>query len=377
MADFVSRDTDRNRTMGILTGIAIILVVLGHLDMNELSVFGLFPYYSFHVCIFLFVSGYFYKPESETGVFKFIGRKALRLLLPYYICNLIYGIISTVLSKYGFTFCQPISLRNLFIEPFLGGHQFGLNFASWFVPALFIVEVINILARRFLTLIRLTDELLLRIHTDRDVIMFVCTLAAGIATVYLAQGGHVWGLYKTPGRILFMIPVYELGILYRSHLEEYDKRIPDAVCLGALCAVQLIIYSLSEGLLNFSVVWCTSFASYAWVPYATTVTGTWLWLRIARMITDSSPGHALDRIGASSFHIMMHHVAVFRVIDLIMYGLSLCIKDMTPPDMTRYLTDAVYVYLPGDMYPWKCVYLAAGILIPVFIRSLVVKRETH
>ena len=39
---------------------------------------------------------------------------------------------------------------------------------------------------------------------------------------------------------------------------------------------------------------------------------------------------------------MMHHVAVFRVIDLIMYGLSLCIKGMTPPDMTRYLTDAVY-----------------------------------
>ena len=28
----------RNTEMGILTGIAIILVVLGHLDMNELSV---------------------------------------------------------------------------------------------------------------------------------------------------------------------------------------------------------------------------------------------------------------------------------------------------------------------------------------------------
>lgn len=361
---------DRNQTMGILTGIAIILVVLGHLDMNELSVFGLFPYYSFHVFVFVFVSGYFYSDRHESALLSYIGHKALRLLVPYYICNLIYGIISTVLSSRGFTYCNPISPYRFLIEPFLGGHQFGLNFAAWFVPALFMVEVVNILGRRFLTLIRLTDEHLQVVHISRDIFIFICTLAAGIVTVYLAQGGHVWGLYKTPGRILFMLPVYELGILYRSRLEAYEKRIPDALCIAILCTVQLIIYMVAQGMLNYSVVWCTSFATYAWVPYATAVTGIWLWLRVSRMIADSTPGRALDRVGSSSYHIMMHHIAIFWCINLIMSGLCSCLPDMLPFDNALFLSDVNYAYLPGGMYPWKCLYLATGVLIPVCVHSL-------
>lgn len=368
---------ERNRTMGILTGIAIILVVLGHLDMSELSVFGLFPYYSFHVCVFIFVSGYFYSPEHEEHVLSYIARKALRLLVPYYVCNLIYGIVSTILSQRGFTYCNPISLWRLCIEPFLGGHQFGLNFAAWFVPALFVVELINILGRRLLNLIRLTDDNLSRFHLNRDLCLFMITLAAGIATVYLAQGGHVWGMYKTPGRILFMLPVYELGVLYRSRLEEYELHIPDGWCIAGVCLIQLIVYTVASGLLNFSVVWCTSFASYAWVPYATSITGIWLWLRISRMIADTAPGHALDRVGAGSYHIMMHHIAVFWIINLIMSGLSHVLPNMTSFDTSAFHNDINYVYLPGDMYPWKCIYLAAGILLPVFIHELIAKRTGH
>lgn len=362
--------TDRNRTMGILTGIAIILVVLGHLDMNELSVFGLFPYYSFHVCIFIFVSGYFYDPEHEKNILAYTAHKVIRLLVPYYICNLIYGIISTVLAARGFIYCQPMTFYNLLVEPFLGGHQYGLNFAAWFVPALFEVEVVNILGRRFLTFIRITDDHLERIHLNRDIIIFVCTLAAGIATVWLAQGGHVWGLYKTPGRILFMLPVYELGILYRTRLESYETRIPDDICIAALCVFQLVIYMISHGLLNYSIVWCTSFASYLWVPYATAFTGILLWMRVSRMITDSVFGRGLDHVGSCSYHIMMHHIAIFWFINLVMYGICQIVPGMVPFDAAEYLSNVNYTYLPGDMYPWKCVYLAAGVLVPVCIKSL-------
>ena len=162
-----------------------------------------------------------------------------------------------------------------------------------------------------------------------------------------------------------MLPVYELGVLYRSSLERYEQRIPDAWCIVLIGLIQLILYTLSSGLLNFSVVWCTSFASYAWMPYATTITGTWLWLRIARMITDTAPGRAFDRIGSCSFHIMMHHIAIFWVVNLIMAGFARVIPGMIPFDTAAYLSDVNYTYLPGDMYPWKAVYLAAGILIPV------------
>ncbi|MBQ9334546.1 MAG: hypothetical protein IJS12_09460 [Lachnospiraceae bacterium] len=67
------------------------------------------------------------------------------------------------------------------------------------------------------------------------------------------------------------------------------------------------------------------------------------------MTADSAPGRALDLIGSGSYHIMM------------------------PFDTASFLSDVNYTYLPGDMYPWKCLYLAAGILIPTAVCSLLKK----
>ena len=46
-----------NKEFRILSAIGIILVVAGHLGYDVFDIGGLFPYYSFHVFIFLFVSG--------------------------------------------------------------------------------------------------------------------------------------------------------------------------------------------------------------------------------------------------------------------------------------------------------------------------------
>ena len=57
------REYKENKELRILSAIGIILVAAGHLGYNLFDIGGLFPYYSFHVFIFLFVSGYFYKEE--------------------------------------------------------------------------------------------------------------------------------------------------------------------------------------------------------------------------------------------------------------------------------------------------------------------------
>ncbi|MCR5596246.1 MAG: hypothetical protein K6G12_10375 [Lachnospiraceae bacterium] len=360
----------RDKTMGILTGIAIVLVVLGHLDMNELSVFGLFPYYSFHVMIFLFVSGYFYDPVHEEKIMSYIGHKALKLLLPYYVFNLIYGVISQILFMNGFSYCGELNLRNLFLEPFLGGHQFGLNFPSWFVPALFIIEVLNILGRKVISLLfaKVADERKKCLMTD--MIIFVPVLAVGIATVYLAQGGHVWGLYKTPGRILFMLPVYEMGIIYRRYIKDAEVKIPNALCIGLICLIQFVLYVYAGGRLNFSAVWCTSFASIPVMPYLTVITGTWFWLRISRIIEDTAFGDMFDDIGTASFDIMMHHIAVFFLVNLVAYRICMTFAVDNAFDSAAFHSDVVYTYLPLGMYAWKYLYLIPGILLPMAASKL-------
>ena len=170
-----------NKEFRILSAIGMILVVAGHLGFNVFDVGGLFPYYSFHVFIFLFVSGYFYKKEAEKGIGSYLTGKVVSLLLPYYIFNVVYGVLAAVLHYAGFSIGQELSFYSLVLAPFDGGHQFMYQFPAWFVPVLFLIEVINVCMRKVLSFIRLNNEWLI----------FSLCLLAGILTVWLADGGHV------------------------------------------------------------------------------------------------------------------------------------------------------------------------------------------
>ena len=101
----------------ILSALAIILVVAGHADFGVFDIAGLFPYYSFHVAVFVFISGYFYKEENETNIFSYIKRKAIHLLLPYYGWNLFYGLLTTIMRTKGFTIGNPMTFYNFLLEP--------------------------------------------------------------------------------------------------------------------------------------------------------------------------------------------------------------------------------------------------------------------
>lgn len=50
----------KNKSFQLLSAIGIILVVFGH-SKNSLLLFGtIFPFYSFHMALFAFISGYFF-----------------------------------------------------------------------------------------------------------------------------------------------------------------------------------------------------------------------------------------------------------------------------------------------------------------------------
>ena len=196
----------RNQTFVILSAIGILLVLLGHLDFQILSFGGLFPYYSFHVMLFLFISGYFYRPEEEERIFSYIKRKCLHLLLPYFIWNVFFGILATLLHHAGMQIGESLSLYNLLIAPFMGGHQFMYHAASWFVPALFLVELCNIIGRKVLSLLKVRNEY----------VIMILYLIIGLASVYLAKRGSVYDLYRLPARIMFLAPCFQMGRLYKK-----------------------------------------------------------------------------------------------------------------------------------------------------------------
>ncbi len=112
-----------NKKMMLLSSIGIILVVLGHIG-NTINLFNdIFPYYSFHMAMFVFISGYFYNVEYEKKILGkngYIVKKIKKLIIPYFIWNLIYGIIINALRHFDIiSYGQKITLRTFFIEPWV------------------------------------------------------------------------------------------------------------------------------------------------------------------------------------------------------------------------------------------------------------------
>ncbi|MBD5458786.1 MAG: acyltransferase [Lachnospiraceae bacterium] len=350
-----------NMTFCILSGLAIVMVAAGHLGYNLMTVDDLFPYYSFHVPLFMFISGYFYKDTEEEQPLSYAKKKCIRLLIPYLVWNLFYGLIALFLRNCGFAMGEGIGFRTLFLMPFLHGYQFIYNYAAWFVPVLFIIEMMNLL-------MRLIARRLFKISPQKlEWLYLAASLLLGMAVVYLAIGGHVWGNYKAPGRILFLYPCFQMGQFYRKNLKERDT-LGNLPYFAILIALQTLLHLCCNGL-AFSSVWCTGFANGPVIPYVTIMSGIAFWLRVARLLTPIAGENRVVRyLGQNTFTVMMHHVMIFMLIKITLAAIASHTGFCADFDFEQYRTNIDYIYLVRGMEHFKMVYLAAGISIPLLIR---------
>ena len=344
-------------TFGVLSGIAIIMIVAGHAGCDVLTVGGLFPYYSFHVPLFMFISGYFYRDESETKPLVYCKKKICRLLVPYFIWNVIYGIIAWILRLAGFTMGEGIGIRTLFVEPFISGYQFIYNYAAWFVPTLFLIEMMNLVMRIILK----------KLHLCYEWLILAGSLIVGMTVVWLAIHGHVWGLYKMPGRILFLYPCFQMGQFYRKKLERHDtlKNLP---YFAVLVTIQLLLTLCCNGL-AYSSVWCTGFANGPVIPYVTTVSGIAFWLRIARIAAPLFEKNKYMRyLCQNTFAVMMHHVIFFMGVKAIISFFAVYTPWCADFDMAQYLSNIDYYYMVRGIEQFRFVYLIAGVVLPLVLQ---------
>ena len=135
---------EENRTFRVLYLLAIFFVVDGHIPLEgELMNFGgLFRYYSFHMMLFAFGSGYFF--DSGRSFKDAVLRDCRHLLVPLYVYNLLYGLLAAILRKgLGMTLGEPLSLYTILAAPVLDGQHFAYNLGAWFIGALFLLKVIH------------------------------------------------------------------------------------------------------------------------------------------------------------------------------------------------------------------------------------------
>ena len=138
----------------IIYAIGILAVASGHCLGGgvDMGLVDWFPLHSYHLPLFTFASGYFYKDNSSKNLRKYFFRKVKSLLLPLYEYTIIYGLITQFIKKFGFNFGDKYNLKNVFIGPLLGNHQYKLSLGGWYVIPLFFVQIINAFKRKIVNI---------------------------------------------------------------------------------------------------------------------------------------------------------------------------------------------------------------------------------
>lgn len=192
--------SDRNYAIDMLKGLGMIFVVGGHLG----SPFSGY-YYSFHMGLFFFVSGYLMAYSNKVIDFKkYLYKKAVKILLPYIAFYLISFIVFEwrIYKSAGTLFpVESGHIKALFLG---GGYlaDYSINFPIWFFQTLFIAA--------------LCMFFIIKLNGYFKIIIFVLMFFLTVPFQTAVPGRPVFHINVLPAAIVYMLLGYGLNRLFDS-----------------------------------------------------------------------------------------------------------------------------------------------------------------
>lgn len=329
-----------------LSVIGIITVVLGHCGGGGINLLAeWFPYYSFHMGLFAFISGYLFKEDSADCIVKFVVHKIKKLIVPFYLWNIFYWLFTMFLGTVGFRISSGQDhtwLYNLLIQPVFNS-SFSFNLAGWFVIPLFLIQVYTVLIRKALRAIRIKNS---------EWLIFVFHFLLGVFGVYLANRGYQksWHVWIMIVRFLCILPFFEMGVLYKSKLEKIDN-FSNIFYLGFIFVAALTIITTFGHPIQYVLMWCVDLPDNPFIMYLVGILGIALWLRIAKIMEPIvKESKIIKLIGDNTFSIMINQYLGFFLVKSVFYVISAFTSFCSDFDVLKYKTDYDYFYLPGGGY---------------------------
>lgn len=350
----ISKKTE-NMTMRALYLLAIVFVVDGHTSLGDMfDMDSLFRYYSFHLMLFAFGSGYFF--SRRESFLKELAHRAKRMLLPLYGWNLVYGLGAALLRRFaGFELGQPVSAYTLLFAPLTDGEQFVYNLGAWFVFPLFLCQAIY----------SLLDRAVSRFGQN-DWISFLACLLPGIVITQMTYQGQQAVLPLFLNRTLILLPAYAFGVLYKRKLEKLDV-MPTVPYLTIIVVLRALLCARYENL-AYLLSDCTYFGCGAFGVYAGALLAIAFYLRIARVMAPLMERSRLALcISRHTFDIMMHHYMGFFALNCVFLAIHILGVGAADFSMKTFRTMQGFCYAPGGRSEWDVLYLLAGLLLPLGI----------
>jgi fucose 4-O-acetylase-like acetyltransferase len=349
----------------ILYAIGIIMVCCGHTNGGGISLLkDWFTYSGFHLALFVFCSGYFYKDIAEEAPRRYVYRKIKTLILPFYLYTIIYGVIVQFLKLAGFNIGKPFTLYNVLVAPITSGHQFAYNVGGWFVVPLFMVEMCNILMRRIIHA--------LKGHTS-EVFFFLISVLLGIAGNQLACQGYYRGWWLVLTRMLYFLPFYGLGIFYKRELEKYVNMVPSFWYFIGIFSIKLIIGLYYGRMMGYTPSWCNDFTEGPAMPILIGVLGIALWMRIATILEPVlGKSKWINLIADNTYSIMMNQFIGFMIVKTVYAMLNKYNVAFPDFDWTKYKNDMWWYYMPRGLTQTLILYVVNGIVFSIIVQKLII-----
>lgn len=348
-----------NYQFKIMSAIAIVSVVAGHCANNAgIPFFQLwFRPYSFHLPLFAFISGYFYRKANDDNYITYIVKKGKKLLLPLFICNILYGLLVTIISIKGFTYGIPLSLKSLFYLPIVNQHQNYFNCPAWYLIPLFMCYCIYPIIKK-----------VLNDNKTFNLLFFVFTILLFMAIFNSNRNGFIYinkdfTVFIT--RFLLLFPFFHFGHIFHSY---YEQWIISLSCYKLLIINMIIrfflIYFAHEHVLDYSICWANDFANKnSIIMFLGSINAIIIIYVISGLLSRHMPPKYYINIANNTYDIMMHHLFGFFILNVIIALLSKVVNIQF--DWIAFKSNIYYQISPFKEF--NILYFLSGIIISLSI----------
>lgn len=284
----------RKVSVDIAKGIGISLVVLGHLnDYFGAGIPGAYKFiYLFHVPLFFFLSGLFFK--EKEGVDDCLKKKFFRLYVPYLLANIFFFAVEMTRARLmGSAYDGTISWGDLFYAAFgLWPVLSMLSRPTWFILILFRIFIIY--------------KLLQLVFKGNKILMLsVCVLAGILGAFFPIEKFMI-------GQTLAVLPFFSLGHVCTAEFIDNQKvfSTKNCVIIGIVSAAAAYFISIFQ-MTNIAV------NVYGNVPlyFTGAILGIMMVISVSKLLENwAVASKSLSFIGKYTLPILIWHIFVIKVL---------------------------------------------------------------
>ena len=252
-----------------------------------------------------------------------------------------------------------ITLKTIFLSPFIDGQQFVLNAPAWFIPTLYTVEI-------FYFFIRKISQ-----KTWYNIMIIILFAIINIESIKISGSVAINPIFLPFLKIMFFMFFYILGFYYKIYYEKIDEKINPILTVTLLFIINSIIIKYNSNIHFSSLYSMASFKNVNYViPMITGITGIYFWIKISQLLQESLKDNKIvNLISNNTKDICMHHIFCMYCVSIIIYLMNFKLH-FKSYDVQSFKNSTGWYYYFFNNNKFSIIYFIIGIIGSILIHKI-------